>query len=249
MPVMTHVSRPLIGLLVATVLFFALWLVALKPSSSTSSGRSGLGQYQSAINEAKASAVAQNRAAAAGGNTVAGAPKRAPAAAAKAKPAPAAAKAKPDPAAAAKAKPAVAAKHTTAAATKPATATHTAKHTATPKPAPAPRAATPSQRLNVVNRALAEHKVLALLFYNPAAPDDQAVKQELGTIPTHGGRVLKLAIPLREVANYPVVTTQVLIESSPTLVIVDRSRQAFSLVGYTSQFEIAHRVGDALSMR
>ena len=32
MDVMAHVSRPLIGLLVATVVLFALWVVALKPS-------------------------------------------------------------------------------------------------------------------------------------------------------------------------------------------------------------------------
>ncbi|HEY5317711.1 MAG TPA: hypothetical protein VIJ20_07005, partial [Solirubrobacteraceae bacterium] len=81
---MTHVSRPLLGLLVATVLFFTLWLVALKPSSSTTKGGSGLGQYQSAINAAKGSAASQNHAAAAGGNTVAGG------AGAAAKPAPAA---------------------------------------------------------------------------------------------------------------------------------------------------------------
>ncbi|HEY5318760.1 MAG TPA: hypothetical protein VIJ20_12300, partial [Solirubrobacteraceae bacterium] len=130
-----------------------------------------------------------------------------------------------------------------------ATATHAASRTRTAKTSASPRVTTPTERLNVVNRALAEHKVLALLFYNPAAADDQAVKQELGTIPSGRGRVVKLAIPLSEVANYPVVTTQVLIQSSPTLVIVDSSRQAFTLVGYASAFEIAHRVGDALSMR
>ena len=234
MRLMPHVSRSLIALMVATVAFFALWLVALQPSSSNSTGKSGgVGQLQSAINAAKASAAAQNRAAAAGGNTVATTP-------------------------------AATAAHTAAPAktAKPATAAHTAtpaktaKSAATaktPKPTTAPASkpastATASQRLNVVDRAVADHKVLALLFYNPAAPDDQAVRRELSTIPTSGGRVVKLAVPLSELTNYPVITNQVLVESSPTLVIVDRSAQAFTLVGFADQFEIAHRVLDALSM-
>jgi hypothetical protein len=100
-----------------------------------------------------------------------------------------------------------------------------------------------------VDKALSAHKVLALLFYNPAAPDDQAVKRELGTIPTSAGRVVKLAVPITEVANYPVVTNQVQIQTSPTLVIVDKKAQAFTLVGFADTFEIAHRVGDALSVR
>jgi hypothetical protein len=235
-------SRSLIGLLVATVAVFAVVLVAFKPGGSSTTGGPSLGQLQSAVNAAKASAAAQNRAAAAAGNTVAAAGSKAATAA---KPASAAKSAT-------AAKPATAAKSATAATTatvsktaaKPATASRT--HTAVP--AAVPHTATPSQRLNVVDKALSAHKVLALLFYNPAAPDDRAVKQELTTIPTSGGRVVKLAVPINEVANYPVVTNQVPIQSSPTLVIIDKSAQAFTLVGFADSFEIAHRVGDALSM-
>jgi len=60
MSVVTHVSRPLIGLLVGAVLFFALWIVALKPSSGSSPGSGGLGQYQGAINAARNSAKLQD---------------------------------------------------------------------------------------------------------------------------------------------------------------------------------------------
>jgi hypothetical protein len=230
MAVMTHVPRPLLGLLVATVAFFALWIVALKPSSSSSSASPGLGKYQSAINAAKASVAAQNRAAAAAnptGAAVTTSPTAASGGATAAQPATAAAANAANPA-----KPTAAAKSTPAAA-----------------PAAAAKAATPTQRVNVVDRALKAHRVLALLFYNPAAADDQAVKQELRTIPTRRGRVVKLAIPISEVANYPVVSNQVPIQGSPTLVIIDRSAQAFTLVGFASGFEIAHRVNDALSMR
>jgi hypothetical protein len=49
-------------------------------------------------------------------------------------------------------------------------------------------------------------------------------------------------------AGYPVVTNQVTIQGSPTLVIIDSSRQAFTLVGFADRFEIAHRIEDALSL-
>ena len=256
---MTNVSRPLIGLLVATVVFFALWIVALRPSSSSTgpNGTPGLGQYQSAINQAKASAASQNRAAAAANGSAAAAassPSATPGAAASAKGSAA------TPAASSTATPAVksapktvhptrvhaasaaaATHHTRVHATPAATAT-TAHHGSSV------RAVTTAERRDVVARALAEHKVLALLVYNPAAADDRAVKRELATISTSHGRVVKLAIPVSEVTSYPVITSQVEITSSPTLVIIDPSAQAFTLVGYASQFEIARRIGDALRM-
>ena len=245
---MTNVSRPLLGLLVATVLFFGLWIVALKPSSSsTSPNGPGLGQYQSAINRAKASAASQDRAAAAANATSAtgsSSPSVSSGAHAAAKSATAATKS-------AAAKSATATAHAgsrTRASTSSKTSSKASSRTHTAKAA-TPRLATTAERVNAVQRALADHKVLALLVYNPAAADDRAVKQELGTIPTRGGRVVKVAVPVSEIAAYPVVTNQVLISSSPTLVIIDSSRQAFTIVGYAAQFEIAHRIDDALSMR
>ena len=243
---MANVSRPLVGLLVATVVFFAVWTLALKPSSSSSSPQGtgpGRGAHQSAITKAKASAASQNASAAAADGH--GAP-------ASTSTASTASAAKPAPAKSAPAKPAVtsstAAKHTSAAtATSTSAAHHVSRARATVAPKPRP-AATPAERLNVVNRALAHRNVLALLVYNPSGPEDQAVKQELATIPTHGGHVVKLAIPLGEVTHYPVVTNQVQIQTSPTLVIIDPSRQAFSIVGFADSFEIAQRIDDALSV-
>ena len=51
---MDRVSKPLLGVLVATVAVLALWVVALKPSSSSNSPNGnggGLGQFESAINK------------------------------------------------------------------------------------------------------------------------------------------------------------------------------------------------------
>jgi len=223
MSLMANVSRPLIGLLVATVLFFGVWVVALRPSSSSTSANGsgqGLGSYQSAINKAKASAASQNRAAAATGNTVSSAASTHSAAKSRAKTA-----------------------TTPVAPRKPVTRA---------KPVTATKSNTASKAgvrsMNVVERALAEHKVLAILVYNPAGADDQAVKQELGTISSHHGRVVKVEIPVSQIVNYPVLTTQVQIDSLPTMVIIDSHQQAFTIAGYTTSFEIAARVDEALSV-
>src|SRR5947209_19557930 len=62
-------SRSLIALLVGTVAFFALWMFALKGSSSSSSSSSqGVGQYQSAINKAHQAVKTSKASNAASGN-------------------------------------------------------------------------------------------------------------------------------------------------------------------------------------
>jgi hypothetical protein len=200
---MDNVSRPLIALLVGSVAFLAVWLVALKPSSSSTTGKpGGLGAYQSAIDKAHRAAATANSASAAEGGTVA--------------------------------------TTTTGAAARPHTASRTpAAQTVKIHPnANAPQA---------VTRALARGKVLALLFYNPRATDDRAVKQELAAVPTHKGKVVKLAVPVNRLAQYGVVSSQVPVQVSPTLVLVNKARQASTIVGFADRFEIAQRVAEALS--
>ncbi len=200
---MANVSRPLLALLVSTVAVFALWLVALKPSSSSTPGQpQGLGQYQSAINKAHSAVLTANAANIAEGATLSTAP-------------PSSLTVEPHP-------------------VQPTPVTHTATVHAAAGGSP-------------VARALQSGKVLALLFYNPAASDDQALKQELAAVPTHSGRVFKLAIPLSQLANYVLVTGQVPVQVSPTLVLIDSKRQASTIVGFADRFEISQRVADALS--
>lgn len=215
---MTHVSRPLLGLLVATVAVFALWIVALKPSASTSghSGPQGLGQYQSAVNAAHGAVGTANQASAQNGGVIpsgSGATSSAPA------------------------KTTAPAKLTTGGASSTSSTAAAASKSVSKRAADAA----------TVIAALRAHKAVAVLFYNPAAPDDQAVKHELVAVPTHGGRVVKLAVPLTELTSFPVITNQVPIDSTPTLVLIDRHQQASTIVGYASGFEIAQRVADALN--
>jgi hypothetical protein len=201
---MANVSRPLIALLVGTVAFFALWLVVLKPGSSSTTGQpQGLGQYQSAINKAHQAAATSNAASAAEGGTLA--------------------------------------------ATPPTTLTapsRTAPRIPVVRPVEIHVAAnTPAG----IARALDTGKVVALLFYNPAATDDQAVKQELAAVPTFHGRVLKQAVPVTQLARYAVVSEQVPVQVSPTLVLINKARDASTIVGFADRFEITQRIAAALS--
>ena len=93
---------------------------------------------------------------------------------------------------------------------------------------------------------LKHHKVLALLFYNPASSDDRAVAAELSAIPTHGGAVVKLSIPVQQMSAYSSLLSQVPVNFSPTLVLIDHHGAAEQIAGFADSFELDQRVAGAL---
>lgn len=225
---MGSLPKPLIGLLLGTVAFFALWMVALKPSSSANGGsQGGVGQSQSAINKAHQAVTTSNQANAKLGAPTATTPATKAAPATKVVPATKAApttKAKPAPATKAKAN---------------------AKAKAADKPAPVTTAA---QVQSVVN-AVRDHRVVAVLFYNPAAADDQSMVKELRAIPASHGRLVKVSVPVSQLTRFAVVTTRVPVVTSPTLVVVDSKGQATTLTGFAGTGEIQQRIDDALAVK
>ena len=226
-------SRSLIALLVGTVVFFALWMVALKPSSSNKAGGSspsqGLGGFQSDINKAHQAVATSNASNAASGNE----------------------NATSSSGGASTSQPSATQTHTTASsAVKPSTSASANSKTSPTKPSATQTAKQKHQlaaNLSTVQAAVKSHKVVALLFYNPQGADDRAVKQELTSVPTHKGQVVKLAIPLAEDGKFTAVTQQVPVNLSPTLVLVSRAGDATEIVGYSDSFEIDQRVDTALS--
>ena len=223
--VMAHVSRPLIGLLVATVAAFAVWTIALKPSSSSSGGADNptSGAYQSAIAQAHQAVTTSAKASGADGAPVTSTPTTtAPGAT-------------------------TTTAHTSAAAgaAKVTKTTTTTKATTSTK---AVNAAAAARRVSVATTALRAHKVLALLFYNATAADDQAVEGELAAASVNNARVVKLDVPVAELNRYPFITNRVQVNSSPTLILIDRSGQATTIVGFADRFEIAQRIADALAV-
>lgn len=242
MRMMDNVSRPLIALLAATVALFALYFVALRgsPKSASSSGTSSqsLKGYQSDISAAQHAVAVSgaNDAASGGGND--GSTNQAPhtGLVVHSSGSSSAAKGAAGSSTASTSSASTSASSTSNSGAKvTVTVTHTTSAT--------------QHRLNVVDGALARKKVLAILFYNPAGADDRAVKQELALVPTHHKLVVKVAVPISELARYQVVTTQVPVSQSPTLVLIDRAKQATTIVGYASSYEIAQRVDDALAVK
>jgi hypothetical protein len=233
----------LIALLVATLAAFGLWYVELRPSSSSSGGASqGAGTYQSAINQAHQAVKTSNAA-----NARLGAPTstgRAPAS-----PTSKAATAK----VTASTRNTTVAKSSATAAPKPAVKA-AVKHAAS-RPAhkavstPAHKAVSTAEQLSLVTNAITAHKVVAVLFYNDAAADDQAVDRELAAVPTHSGQVVKAAVPLSALTSFGIITQQVPVVTAPTLVLIDSSRQATEIIGFADTLEITQRVDDALAAK
>jgi hypothetical protein len=221
-------SRSLIALLVGTLAFFALWLVAFKGSSGTSSSggssnSQSLGQYSSDLNAAHKAVATSNASNAASGNDGTGSSPTTSTTAASAT-------------------------SKTTSSTKP--ASKSAAHAkSVPHLTAKVGAHNPATlaRLSTVQHALAKHKMVVMLFYNPAGADDQAVEQQLKGVSTHAGKVVKLNIPLNEAANFTPVTDQVPVNFSPTLVLIAPSGQTEEIIGFSDQYEIAQRVDDGLA--
>lgn len=108
------------------------------------------------------------------------------------------------------------------------------------------QAAAAAHRVAVVDAALASDKVVALLFYNPAGPDDQADRDAVAAIPFDHGRVVRVAVPVTEIAHYTTIVDQVPIEGTPALVVIDTHHRAQLLTGFADQLEYDQLVADAL---
>jgi hypothetical protein len=230
---MNQVSRPLQILLVAVLLFGAVYMLALRPKSdgSTSTpakaaqpattspaqgpGSSIPGSLGRAVTKARGAAGQSDAAnqrvqqATGGGSTstptAPAAPARAPAA--------------------------------SRAARSPRPAQH---------PVATPKATSSSA---AVSAAIAKGRVVVLLFWNGQASDDRSVREELAHVSSHNGRVLIVAAPVRQVSLYGDSIRGVQVLQSPTIVVVDRRHRARTLVGYTDRAEIGQAVDVALAGR
>jgi hypothetical protein len=233
---MGTLPKPLIGLLLGTVAFFAIWMVALKPHGSSSGGsQGGVGQYQSAINQAHGAVTTSNQA-----NAKLGAPTATTSATT-----PTATTSATTPTATAKAT----TKVTTTPAAKPVVKAKAAKVVRATKPTAQSESAAAATAAQTVSAAIKAGKVVAILFYNDAAADDRAMKTELAAIPTHGGKVVKAAVPVSQLIQFSSLTQTVDVNTAPELVLIDHSRQATTLVGYADSVEIAQRIDNALATK
>ncbi|MEA2293118.1 MAG: hypothetical protein QOE86_757 [Solirubrobacteraceae bacterium] len=120
------------------------------------------------------------------------------------------------------------------------------------RPAPAGAAAakssqagTPSLPLDVA-KAMADKKVLVMLFWNPKGADDRAVRQALRGVGSHHGAVAVHVAKVADIARYAMITRGVDVQQSPSVVVVDRKLRGDLLTGYVDRETIDQAVSDAL---
>jgi hypothetical protein len=215
---MSQISPPLRIALVAAVVFLAVWMVALRPSS------------EEAVEPATATPAPNLETGAPAESAPGQVVEQAQGAAATA-----------DAAAAARAGQAPAPVADAAAA-----AVGEAAPAADPAAAKAPgKAAKPAKLPVPVLRAIADEKVLVMLFWNPRAHDDRAVHREVVKMRDHRGKVFKHYANIKDVSRYAVITRGVDLSQSPTTVVVDPRLGATSLVGFANRAEIDQAVRDA----
>lgn len=250
---MANVSRPLVALLLGTVVFFGLYIVALKPSGPGSGGSSqGLGAYSSAITAAHSAAATSARATAA--ESGAPAPRGTSAAGGAAGAGTAASTGAGTPAAqatsgaAASQGTATSASRPPASPAKPSMAIAPAGQPGSAQPSPSTAAAVGQSGPAELKAALAAHEVVLLLFYNPAGADDQAVKQELDALHVPADVLVQIA-PVSQLAAYSSITEQVPVSQSPTLLFIDRHGQASSITGFVDALEITQQLADTLAAK
>jgi hypothetical protein len=94
--------------------------------------------------------------------------------------------------------------------------------------------------------ALAGHRVLAVLFYNPSAADDRSVLKAFKHLNTHKGKVVLVRAPIARLSAYKSVTAKVAVTGSPTFIVFDQKGHTRSFVGFVDPAELANHVADAL---
>src|SRR4051812_15222140 len=97
-----------------------------------------------------------------------------------------------------------------------------------------------------VRTALADDKVVVLLFWTPRAADDRAVHVELAKVDRHAGKVVVQAAPVARIGRFQRITRGADVAQSPTVVVVGRDRKAETLVGYVDHVSVDQLVTDAL---
>jgi hypothetical protein len=230
--------------LVVTVLFAAVWFVALRPkapqaesppaatpaaqtqtptTASQGPGSSLPGSLGRSVEKARDASSASDAANAARDGAEA---------ASTGEPATDASAASPS---SASASPAASAGASGAAASK-AAKTAAARRAAAPKPT-----ATPAR----VQQAIAGGKVVVMLFWDRRTSVDRAVRLAIGTAGPRGRGVFVAAAPIAMVSKYASITRGVQVLQAPTVVVVDRRKQATLLTGFVDRGEIAQAVADA----
>lgn len=94
-------------------------------------------------------------------------------------------------------------------------------------------------------------RTTVLLFYHPSAAstDDRAVRAAVKDIDRHGGKVRVHTATIGQIGKYEAITKTATIQSTPTVLVIDRKAQVRSIQGLTVTREIDALVDRALKVK
>jgi hypothetical protein len=105
--------------------------------------------------------------------------------------------------------------------------------------------ASPSMEATV-ERELKQGKIVAVLFWNPKGSVDVAVQRELQAVGRAlGGKVAVHDARANQVGSFGSITHDIQVYQTPTILIVNKSGQTTTLTGLTDSFSIEQAIGEA----
>jgi hypothetical protein len=251
---MTQISRPFQIVLVVFALFVAVWFVALRGHTPSSTGGSGSSApapapAPSAAAEAKAAAAPTRiyHGAAPGVEGLTRAINKAHGAVAQSQgDAKRFEHAEPSGSAAATTTTStVTVKRSASPTASHATIVHTTTVTKHPSSAAKPATTTPSMQV-AVEHELHQGKTVLILFWNPHGADDVAVHRELPAVQhSLGGKVAVHYASASQVGGFGTITHAVQVTQTPTLLVVNSHGQTTVLTGLTDAFSIEQAIGES----
>jgi hypothetical protein len=96
-----------------------------------------------------------------------------------------------------------------------------------------------------VAKALDAKKTVVVLFWNKSAVDDRSVKKSVDRLSRRGGSVAKFTDTVKNLSRYTRITSAVSVNTTPSVVVINRRGQAEVLAGYNDYQTINQFVSNA----
>jgi hypothetical protein len=96
-----------------------------------------------------------------------------------------------------------------------------------------------------VAKALDAKKIVVVLFWNRNGIDDRSVKKSIDRLSTRGGDVAKFTDTVKGLSRYTRITSAASVNTTPSVVVVNRRGQAEVLTGYNDYQTINQFVSNA----
>lgn len=248
----TQVSRPMIIALLGTLLFAAVWFVILRPKSATeSTGSAPVAQTPTPTTPSSSSASGS------GGTSLTERPGQARAAVQSANSQIDANKAQADAAANGTA----ATPGTAAPSSSSSSAAATSSPSSSSSSSSTSSGAAPATETKVVispdapageravMQALADDKVVVLLFWDSKAADDRQARRAVRGAVAGRKNVEVATIPASQVGKYEAITGGITIEQTPTTMIIGPSMKAITIGGLVDELEIEQAIAKLRAKR